>query len=92
MRIVYNFNSGRRRLPTVHELTVKTGKARSDVIAALDALITFEYIHWDRSDTSKIIILEDWERESEKPVLDEQEVQLIEEAILNRTRNADLSR
>lgn len=29
LRILYNYNSGRRRLPMVHELTFKTGKARS---------------------------------------------------------------
>ncbi|MNW58313.1 hypothetical protein D3C74_361690 [compost metagenome] len=71
LRILYNYNSGRRRLPTVHELTVKTGKQKTDVMVALDALISTEYIHWDdRSDTTNIVILEGWERESEKPKAD----------------------
>ncbi|UOK65383.1 hypothetical protein MT997_14180 [Paenibacillus sp. OVF10] len=26
LRILFNYSSGRRRLPTIHELTVKTGK------------------------------------------------------------------
>ncbi|WP_405154795.1 hypothetical protein [Paenibacillus sp. FSL K6-0108] len=68
LRILYNYKSGRRRMPTVHELTVKTGKGKSDVMAALNGLIKAEYIHWeDKSDTANIVILEGWERDSEKP-------------------------
>ncbi|SEL29034.1 hypothetical protein [Paenibacillus sp. OK003] len=70
LRILYNYKGGRRRFPTIHELTVKTGKLNPDVMAALDALIAAEYIYWDdKSDTSNIAILEGWERESEKPQL-----------------------
>lgn len=40
-------------------------------MAALDALIAAEYIHWDdKSDTSNIVILEGWEREGERPKVD----------------------
>lgn len=68
LRILYNYNSGRRRLPTVYELTVKTGKGKPDVMAALDGLIKGEYIHWeDKSDTANIVILEGWEREADRP-------------------------
>lgn len=70
LRILYNYKNGRRRFPTVHELTVKTGKYKPDVIAALDALVSANYIHWgNKSDTANIVILEGWERESEKPHL-----------------------
>ncbi|SEB27992.1 hypothetical protein [Paenibacillus sp. 276b] len=70
LRILFNYSSGRRRLPTIHELTVKTGKGELDVMAALDGLIKAEYINWeDKSDTSNLVILEGWERESEKPKL-----------------------
>ncbi len=70
LRILYNYKGGRRRFPTIHELTVKTGKHKPDVTAALDALITAQYIHWeDKSDTTHIVILEGWEREAEKPKL-----------------------
>lgn len=70
LRIIYNYRSGRRRFPTLHELTVKTGKGNPDVMAALEGLIKAEYIHWeDKSDTANIVILEGWERESEKPTL-----------------------
>lgn len=71
LRILYNYKSGRRRFPTVHELTVKTGKYKADVMAALEALITARYIHWeDKSDTANIVILEGWEREGERPKVD----------------------
>lgn len=71
LRILYNYKSGRRRMPTVHELTVKTGKGKQNVMAALDALITSEYIHWeDKSDTVNIVILEGWEREGERSKID----------------------
>ncbi|WKL00928.1 hypothetical protein Q0F98_28975 [Paenibacillus amylolyticus] len=70
LRILFNYSSGRRRLPTIHELTVKTGKDKPDVMAALESLIKAEYIQWeDKSDTSNLVILEGWEREAEKPKL-----------------------
>ncbi|WP_434750727.1 hypothetical protein [Paenibacillus amylolyticus] len=70
LRILYNYKGGRRRFPTIHEITVKTGKHKPEVLTALDALVAAEYIHWeDRSDTSNLVILEGWERESEKPRL-----------------------
>lgn len=68
LRILYNYKRGRRRFPTVHELTVKTGKYKADVTAALNTLIKLNYITWDnRTDTSHIVILEGWERENERP-------------------------
>lgn len=68
LRILFNYKGGRRRFPTIHELTVKTGKHKPDVMAALDALVAAEYIHWeDRSDTANIVILEGWERKGERP-------------------------
>lgn len=71
LRILYNYSSGRRRLPTIHELTVKTGKHKPDVMAALDALIAERYIHWeDKSDTANIVILEGWERVGDRPQIE----------------------
>ncbi|CAI6073672.1 hypothetical protein PAECIP112173_02295 [Paenibacillus sp. JJ-100] len=70
LRILYNYKSGRRRFPTIHELTIKTGKHKADVLVALDILVSANYIHWEnKSDTANIVILEGWERESEKPQL-----------------------
>ena len=68
LRILYNYKGGRRRFPTIHELTVKTGKSKTDVSASLDVLVNEQYIHWeDRSNTSNIVILEGWEREGDRP-------------------------
>ncbi|GGH48585.1 hypothetical protein GCM10008014_12620 [Paenibacillus silvae] len=65
--VSYTTIKGRRRFSTVHELTVKTGKYKADVMAALDVLVSANYIQWDdRSDTATMVILEGWEREEEK--------------------------
>ncbi|WP_458124738.1 hypothetical protein [Paenibacillus sp. Z3-2] len=70
LRILFNYSSGCRRLPTIHELTVKTGKGKPDAMAALDCLSKSEYINWgDKSDTSNLVNLEGWERESERAKL-----------------------
>lgn len=69
LRILYNYSGIRRRFPTIHELTVKTGKYEPDVKEALNALIDAGYISWDdKSDTNTIVILEGWELESERPI------------------------
>jgi hypothetical protein len=47
LRILYNYKGGRRRFPTIHELTVKTGKHKQDVLAALDVIVKEQYIHWE---------------------------------------------
>lgn len=68
LRILYNYQSCRRRFPSIHELTVKMGKYKADVMAALDVLVSGNYIQWDdRSDTVTMVILEGREREEEKP-------------------------
>lgn len=52
---------------------MNTRKGKSDFMAALDDLIKAEYIHWaDKSDTRNFVILEGWERESEKPKIQPQ--------------------
>lgn len=68
LRIVYNYKGQRRRMPTFNELMIKTGKSKSDVIAALEALTAASYLLWeDKSSPDNIVILEGWERESERP-------------------------
>lgn len=68
LRILYNYSGVRRRFPTIHELTVKTGRGKADIMAALEGLIKENYITWaDKTDTANIVILEGWERESEHP-------------------------
>jgi hypothetical protein len=74
----------------VHELTVKTGKGKPDVMAALDALIASEYIHWeDKSNTANIVILEGWERESEKPKLPEAPIPALPNDLSYWTQNTE---
>ncbi|MGG4132146.1 hypothetical protein ABEW19_28230 [Paenibacillus illinoisensis] len=68
LRILYNYKGIRRRFPTIHELTVKTGRGKADIMAALQGLIAANYITWvDKSDTANIVILEGWQRENEQP-------------------------
>jgi hypothetical protein len=38
LRILYNYKGVRRRVPTIHELTIKTGREKVDIMAALDVL------------------------------------------------------
>ncbi|MNB97105.1 hypothetical protein D3C75_443260 [compost metagenome] len=70
LRILYNYSNVRRRFPTLQELTVKTGRSKADIMAALNGLVAANYITWEnKSDTANIVIVEGWERESEKPKL-----------------------
>jgi len=70
LRILYNYSNVRRRFPTLQELTVKTGRSKADIMAALDGLVAANYISWDnKTDTANIVIVEGWERETEKPKL-----------------------
>ena len=72
LRILYNYRGVRRRFPTLHELTIKTGRDKAEIMAALDGLIAGNYIMWEnKSDTANIVILEGWERESEQPKIPE---------------------
>jgi len=67
LRILYNYKGVRRRFPTIHELTIKTGREKVDIMAALEGLVKENYISWaDKSDTSNIVILEGWEREGKQ--------------------------
>ncbi|WP_025716046.1 hypothetical protein [Paenibacillus sp. 1-18] len=64
LRILYNYSAGRRRLPTMKELEIKTGRSVTDIKAGLLALEKDNYILWDnKSDTRHIVILEGWDRD-----------------------------
>lgn len=62
LRIIGNFSAGRRRLPTIDELCVKTGRSRGGVMEVLDVLAREEYIEWDCMRPDDITLLEAWER------------------------------
>ncbi|MGW8956594.1 hypothetical protein [Paenibacillus sp. NPDC055715] len=63
LRILYNYSAGRRRLPTMKELEIKTGRSVEDIRTGLLALEKGNYITWDdKPDTLSIVIIEGWER------------------------------
>ncbi|MDR0270221.1 hypothetical protein [Paenibacillus sp.] len=64
LRILFNFLSGRRRLPTIHELEIKTGKRKDVIFRSLHELERLQYIAWpDRTNVQSIVIIESRERE-----------------------------
>ncbi len=67
LRVIGNFSAGRRRLPTINELCIKTGRKRGGIMQVLDVLAKQEYIEWDRMQPDQIVLLESWERKESKP-------------------------
>ncbi|KAF6569119.1 hypothetical protein G9G53_22795 [Paenibacillus sp. EKM206P] len=64
LRILYNYSAGRRRLPTMKELEIKTGRRTEDIKAGLLALEKDNYILWENKlDTRHIVIIEGWDRD-----------------------------
>lgn len=69
LRILFNFFRQKRRMPTMNELEVKTGRRVEDIRTGLLALEQDNYITWeDKSDTRHIVIIEGWERGQIKPM------------------------
>ncbi|WP_260631840.1 hypothetical protein [Paenibacillus polymyxa] len=69
LRILFNFFRQKRRMPTMPELEVKTGRNVADIKAGLLALEQDNYITWeDKSDTRHIVIIEGWERGQIRPM------------------------
>lgn len=63
LRILYNFDNQRKRMPTYTELSTKTGKAKEDILTALEGLIRASNIVWDdKSSLENIKIIEGWEQ------------------------------
>lgn len=64
LRILFNFFRQKRRMPTMPELEIKTGRSVEDIRTGLLALEKGNYITWeDKSDTRDIVIIEGWERD-----------------------------
>ncbi|MGN7359999.1 hypothetical protein ACTHPF_26840 [Paenibacillus sp. SAF-054] len=62
LRILYNYSSGRRRLPSMEELVIKTGKTKQDIRQALINLEDQLFIIWDdKRLVESIKILRGWE-------------------------------
>lgn len=67
-RILYNYISQRGRTPTIRELEIKTGQSANRIKEALLLLETEEFILWeDKSTLENIILLKEWEDESNRP-------------------------
>lgn len=69
LRILYNFFAQKRRMPTMNELEVKTGRSVTDIKVGLLSLEKDNYILWDdKSSLRDIVILEGWERGQTRPM------------------------
>ncbi|MGG1615536.1 hypothetical protein ACIFQM_06115 [Paenibacillus sp. NRS-1782] len=65
LRILYNYFAQHRHMPTMTELTVKTGKRDNEITAALRHMEEECYITWENnSSTQHVVLLEGWERPS----------------------------
>lgn len=68
LRILYNYINQRSRMPSIRELEIKTGQSVSRIKEALLLLESEEFILWeDKSTLKDIIILKEWEDESNRP-------------------------
>lgn len=64
LRILFNFSSTRRRMPSMPELLRKTGRKREDIYTGLRGLVEEEFILWpDNPKLETIVILKPWEPE-----------------------------
>jgi len=64
LRIIYNFWSQRRRIPSINELERTTGRTERDILTALGRLEREEYLQWpDKStlDTLRLLNLPELE-------------------------------
>ncbi|OAZ50488.1 hypothetical protein [Paenibacillus polymyxa] len=69
LRILFNFFRQKRRMLTMPELKVKTGRSVEDIKSGLLSLENDNYITWeDQSDTRHIVIIEGWERGQIRPM------------------------
>lgn len=67
LRILFNYSSGRRRLPSMHGLTIKTGRTKQDITSALLSLERQGFIEWpDKQHVQSICIIKGWEDEGKK--------------------------
>ncbi|MBP1156060.1 MULTISPECIES: hypothetical protein [unclassified Paenibacillus] len=67
LRILGNYSSVRRRMPTLKELRIKTGRSQRGVLLVLSTLEKEGYILWKEDDPENIVIIEAWERRSSLP-------------------------
>ncbi|MUG24338.1 hypothetical protein GNQ08_18320 [Paenibacillus macerans] len=64
LRILYSYSTQRKRMPTIGELEIKTGRNKQDIFAGLRGLVEQRYIFWpDNPRLDTLVILEAWERD-----------------------------
>lgn len=61
LRIISNFSTIRGRVPTINELSIKTGRSYNGILNVLSTLNGKGYIKWDRKKPEDIEILQAWE-------------------------------
>ncbi|MCP1306953.1 helix-turn-helix domain-containing protein [Paenibacillus tyrfis] len=62
LRIIANYSSGRRRMPSLRELERKTGKSEKKLLETLAELAREGYISWSMADPERITLIQAWER------------------------------
>lgn len=60
LRILWNYNAGRRRMPSLHELSVKTGRREAMIMLILRWLAEESYIEWNGNDPKTVKLVEGW--------------------------------
>ncbi|MGG3471531.1 hypothetical protein ABES02_29205 [Neobacillus pocheonensis] len=63
-RILVNYSKGRRRLPSIQELGIKTGRGRAGIYQILAALNHEGFIAWSPADPNQIQLLKESEPKS----------------------------
>lgn len=63
LRIIFNYSTMRRMMPSIHELEIKTGRTREGVYKVLSVLNNERYIEWSELQPENIILIEGWERQ-----------------------------
>ncbi|MDP5276343.1 helix-turn-helix domain-containing protein [Chengkuizengella axinellae] len=63
LRILYNYSATRKRMPSINEIEIKTGKDEKTVRSTLNGLVKGGYIECDGGDTQdiKIIMTRDYD-------------------------------
>jgi DNA-binding FadR family transcriptional regulator len=60
LRIIANFSVGRKRVPTIEEIMIKTGRSRKGIVEVLTSLDRQRFIEW--SPGKPMILIQAWEK------------------------------
>lgn len=67
LRVLWNFQSGRKRMPMLGELSVKTGRPERELLFILKKLEEQKFLEWDGRQTVTIQIVKGWEDQAGAP-------------------------